>query len=457
MASEKRKWLRSKDFLLIALCVSTFTAQLSAQNSYRVKQLDSVKVDFILPPKAKIAREGLLNCKDTLSFGTISKYRYQQVVFKGLKKDTYYESCESINKAKYFYRSGYENHVPSEFLCSPAESTFKTSDGSTMLYLSGKGNCLVVEIDYDVLLRKSKEQVISNFQSMAIGLLTKLSELEESNKWPESICQNIVEKVFELIPIPKEATLSRYGLEQRSKYTIFPLNPKILLLVDTTSKVSNPIVEGGELFHFEGRKFVSFYRESSSGSIKQAPTSSIDPNFLPGNGINFDPVAHIKDGPDSVNINYYLISTGADLEFSKKLRTSKFLTLYQPVPKSGNLSESLYNDINACCQNEYDCTSQLIPSNDLKSIFIPEHTCGGMPLYTQIATFGEKNVIFAYCIVYINNIPTPIKMGTTAFQLIDEGRITSDFSWKRKFKGRLVKIKTKQSILPLLPTDSLNY
>lgn len=420
--------------------------QASAQKRfYRVKNVDGIS--FVIPPKAKIAQEGLFNHKTDLDFSANSRFRYQYVIFQGIKKTDYTAAVNEVQKAEYLYAKEQQTAMLQIKHCH-MRSNENAGHAAATVFMSDDGDCIAIQLDYSKLVNASVEQ---EFGNLSWALLKKIFELEVKFAWPPSICQSIVQKIFELVPAPQSISLARFGYVQTTKFSLLLLDPKMKLFADNSSLVSNPLSEGRSLYHLDGVNTINFFRDKK-GEIKQLPYLSLDRSVMPASKI----AKYSRQDGSGVTITYYLIAGSADLELSAKMSASRFLALYQPVTKSGNPAEKLGDDdTNDCCESAYDCTSQIVLSDDISSIFAPAKSCMGMPLYENVSVLGERNTMRAYYTIFINGNSQPVLAGTTLSQLINEGSITESTKVMRVHHGRLVDVKMHKNDITLLPTDHL--
>ncbi len=439
-------------FLLLYLLIVFLTLISCSLNYYRIKDVKNGNskqdkfTEFLIPPKSKIANEGLFNLKKRLVFKEKSQYRYQYITIRGLSKS--YISClNSINEAVYFYQKEDADIVLREEygIYSKPVSIGQNNLAnfySSHLNINSKNNDkinIAIRINLNQLLLEENNYV-NNYKQLAFDLLSTISSFE-SEFLPISISQNIVEKVFELIPIPQEASLARYGYFKSSWYSIFLLNPNMVLNCDYISKVqfNNPLDDQSTIMRWEGVNNLSFYRDDY-GKIKQVPYLGFDINRLPSNFIGSD--SHHENG---ITVNYYNIAGSADLELSSKITNTKYIALYQPIFGNSNLSmDPIEGEKKRCCVNLYDCNSQIVLSNAIDEILNPQNKCkNSIPIFGNVAVYGERSFMEVFDTIYINKLPIPFPFATTIGQLKQQGYLLENFQLYRVYNGKLIEVKAK--------------
>jgi len=427
--------------LVIFLCLGIYIVAFG-QVAYRIKTYDK-KGEFILPPTIK----SISTCKGNLK----SKY-YDFIITINNLNSNYNQCINNISKAKL-------GDLKILTLEGEQNDNFDASETKTpYCYITSTSTRIVIKIHFHKIFHSLTESnTVKACEQLTAELLSQISQIETKHTWAPSISQNIVQKIFELIPIPQKASLSRYGYFNNPLYSIFLLNPNMVLKCDYTSNIQNPLDVNSELMNWEGVNKLSFYRDDL-GKIKQVPYLNLDRTKLPTNMIGT--VNHPSDNDPQFKVTYYNIAGSADLELSAKITNSKYIALYQSILKSNNLAESLGSeDLNDCCVSEYDCNSQIVLGESLNAIFAPSYFCrGGIPSYENVAVYGERSSIVAFVTIYIDNSPILVPFGTTIKQLKSHVYLLENFKLLRIYNGSLSIIKTNHPIkddIILLANDHL--
>jgi len=377
--------MHSKILLIFLFLVSTVIV--SAQDSYRIKDVpytipaaSAGKTDndtrekagsltFIMPPGSK------LNFYDN---GALKeKYKYHFVYIKNLpvqKSGKYFKSLELLNQQTDYRFDEDENFKTSNLTEPPCDNT-KTEppcdntkpklpcDNTETICLSfDKTNGVEIRIDYSKFLTRTAcledctKKIITEFNDLTIYLLKEFynREGEEENKWAKSISQSIVEKIFEMIPIPLESTLTRFGFRADSNFSFVLLNPQFSLAVDNVIKVQNQSRPRWE-FNLAGQSKIQFGRDAE-GSISQTPFLKLDP--LPTNYIETD---------DEKNES--LIASTSDIQLSGATNKEVFFAVYQATFKKNNEVPGDGNNECISSENKYvECNAVIISTKNLKQL-----------------------------------------------------------------------------------------
>jgi len=483
-----------KRYILLGL-ITLITFHSFGQGNYKVKPSGS-KGEFIIPPDSYWGyRE---NGKKKCGYD-----QYYYVLFYGLTKDylktiseLYYTEYWSGN-IDYFAKTKLPKHKNNLLNRKIKEqnaqlinlSSFKsTSSGKPFQCspLDDKNSVYFIQIDYNSLLTGSREQIVSNFSQLAKDLLNEISGKEGTYTWPTSISQNLVEKVFELIPIPQESSLARYGLRQDASFSLLPLNPKIHLRVDhstlydsrTSDDVTNThlyldylkaLLDTNDIDHEKTSPIVQVPLErdkiesvlqSTSWRFQFTGQSIISyTKFQDNNGdvfFKFDPFISSDFSRTGVTNNFpdasrRLLSSSIDLEFTQDISKSNYLFLFQKYQRGTNSNSSSPGAIGRCCRtNPLRCNSLIFYRDDLALMNSNFSDCDEI---TDYAIFGERSPIVPLILIEINSNKLFIPFGYTVFDLISNGYIKAAFRLKREFSGTTTTLKNPTLKTILLPGD----
>jgi hypothetical protein len=515
-------------YLCSVLCIQSY-----GQSSYQVKPLGD-KGNFIYPPHSNLK----LNCKKTaLKSGCTFQYIYIDSI--KMKNGTYYSVLDELiggKNTEYFTSSS-----PIEDICFDTQcygcyskkskqliltsSKFKikkrkpNSNTKTKYYTKSasdlqdedNGNCgikegsgtnfkvkysfdqkaLLLQIDYgNIINNHTPEEIKNSFFELSKNLLLEFSKHEknqsDSYDWFTSISQNLVEKIFERIPIPQEASLAKYGLRQETSFSLLPLNPKIHLRVDhstlydsrssdditnthlyldylkalldsndTDSEKKSPIVQvplernktenalqtTSWRFQFTGQTIISYSKfQDNNGDVFF--------KFDPFIGLSFPRSGATNNFPDP---SRRLLSSSIDLEFTQDISKSNYLFLFQKFERGTNSNSSSPGAIGRCCRtNPLRCNSLIFYRDDFALMNSNFSDCDEISNY---AIFGERSPIVPLILIEINSNKLFIPFGYTLFDLISNGYIKGTFKLNREFSKGVVNVKNPNFKTILHPGD----
>jgi len=462
--------MQLKLLFLISFCIH-FSQFSYGQYNYRIKKIkvenDSGKIiytsEFLLPPHSKIVREGFIFPNKSLVFKPNSKFQYQYVLIKDLKSQ-YDSSRESIAKAIY---KRYGSELPKKIreLYKIPEGFQELSLGSFVKYFVSEDNMnIIFQIDYDALLADKK-----NFKKYYLELFKELSTLEDKNKWGGfngSIVQNIVEKIFELTPCPQSESLGRYMAiygNEVPPIAFAILNPKIWLSVDNVDRVRPKFPDNekkGNIttnldfwsFNLNGKTIIKFYRDTSGLLIQNAFLTHSINNIQPANKLNID----------SSHNNGTLQASSIDIQFNNVLKKQKYIYYYFPsIFKENNADATPVSPTQKERNNFIEQNGLLLFNDHITASFISSiNTLNPDPLSNtanKFSVFGLRNSITIVIPVSINNVVTPIDLGST-LDIIKQFGNFADIKKTyvhRIYKNSYRKIKFLKDDLLLLPSDEI--
>lgn len=463
--------MMNRFFTIIFFLVTLFSFVACSPNAYRIRNVKNNgsannEVEFILPPSAKLASEGVGGIGKTLIFSTGSNFRYQYVVIQGLSKN-YTECLQVIDQAKYFnsknqqvilLRENYKINGSAKPVGAGNFANYYSSTNDPN-YKSGDKINIAIELDLDKLLN-SEANYIKNYQQLATELLTTLVKLE--NDLATSISQNIIEKIWEQVPVPQGASLSRSLITISDQKSIVLLNPRISLKVDNLLFFNDPNGASefsGFNYYLSGQIILSFFR-NSNGKIKQSSFLKIDenatPNFLPNNSIvsNIDKVNHLQ-------------ASSIDVQLSS-ITNKKFYGLYQNFLKRNN-DKSFEGTSNDKKDDElYRGGSIMLFSDDPENIIdypngvasntVQSSFCNGKLIYTALTgTPGCRSIITPVISINLNTNSQFITLGTTIGDWLQISATPSkSIQLFRLYNGKLKEMKGFNYDTFLLPGDKIS-
>lgn len=488
--------------LIIAIPFSGIT-----QNRYRIKKTEGHGY-FIYPPKAKLK----FKKKGGLREGC--KYHYIYIDFLKLGKDgDYYDILENLNKAEYFSWGKDFKHICFDWECgedgSPVSGESKGSLSSNrkrgkikikkkckkVNNEKGKGvaasrkkpydkhpvgsyaqvkysydeRAFLLQIDYEKLLNDNGKTVEESFFELAKDLLIEFSKKErkqtESYDWPIGISQSIVEKIFELIPVPNEASLARYYGKITEDGSSILLSPKIKLKVDLTGKHQHPEDESIFNYGYLGQSTLEFNRDST-GYLRQNAFYEFQNNVsyeVPGNYIVQDKVAE-----KTIHIQ----SSASDLQLSFITKDKSYTMLYMDFLKrnnsTSNRGDGNYNDADKML---YKGNGILLLSDSIRKLcsltranYLQDPDlvksvigCDSLVAESSTSVFGCRPVMTPLFTIMLNGEIADIIVNTRKCNLYERYSLPYRYKMYRIQKGKLVRFKKPRSSIILLPGDHITY
>lgn len=445
--------------LLLSLSSLFFFCEVcNSQCNYRVKQVSVYKrtIEFLLPPKAKIAKEGFIFHKKKLVFDSNSRFRYQYIIIQGVKSN-YSISTDAVNRAIYKRsKKKISSKELAKYNISQQTPINVQNNWEPSYYISSDSNNIIFEVDYDVLLRNG------DFASYAINTYKSISSFEQSYSWAKSITQNLVEKIFELLPSPSYATLYRYMFITNSEeeYSFLLLNPKIWLAVDNVEKSRSklpylddslkPIPNNNNFWNFNlnSQTDIHFYRDKN-GNLMQSP-------FLP-----FPSSINLPYNNLDKNLSIILQSSTADIQMSRSLNKYSFIGVFQKLPfKQNNQTTDAIGHLDL--DNDFTLqNSQLLFFNDINKVYlnlnkdVPATNDGSV----TSSTFGLRNFISPMISILANDTRVAIQFNST-FNLLKSETIIPDvkkIKLYRIYKKSYRRVGEVSDDLPILPSDKFVF
>ena len=475
--------------LLKSLLISLFlmTHLCYGQCNFRIKPVsvtihDAVNHDttfteaFLLPPKAKIANEGFIFHKQFLEYKISPRFKYQYVLIKGINSN-YFTSIQALKKATLIQKNLFSSSVKS------VKKKYQLNSNGTIgafvtYYISSNCDNVLFQINYEKLLNDFK-----NFYQYKKELFEGVSDLEETysktpHPWAQSITQDIVQKIYELTPIPEKSALDQYLVFIDDFKSSVILNPKVWIAVDNVEKVNSKIFNSGEdngvrteynkfwNYNLNGQTIIKFYRDND-GNLSQSPFlrfSIQDPHILPTNILNSD------NNPDPKKNEPYagnLLASSADIQLSANIKGSKFIYLFQDDFKANN-QKSGSKDLSA--DNSFTSENSVLLFYDkIDSKFIDAIDTKNPDPYSisgcKYGVFGMRNLITPIVPVYVNNLLQTVVLNSTVNIAKQQGLIPDlhKLIISRIYNGYYKKILvTKKNILLIencliLPGDSFKF
>lgn len=433
--------------LLLTLALSSFEA--AGQSRYRVEKIN--KVDFILPPKSKLKTKGD-------GGNVVAKYRYHFVTLKNLR-NSYLGAAEQVEVADYYYNERPGGKVDEVSAGDPFES-FKVP-GSEFCAVLYSGENVTLRIDYEAVLANHKSpyaaprdgnEIIEMFSKLGVNLLEHFSQKEKdtAHPWPTGISQNVVEKVYELMPVPQPASLARYGMVVTDYESFVLINPKILLLVDNVEKsYLEPERNSDWQFNLLGQTLIPMNR-GEDGSLVQSPFLKL---------ANRLSETKLKDGST-------LQASSADVQMSAQLAQSRFIAIYQEGFKRNNSKADIgADDCQEAELNHTVCNAELLLFKnadkeffDCMNLFKPANRCRNNKHIISSA-FGPRSLITPVIYVLLNGEPQLVKLNSTLRFLSQRHDLPPLKRLKvyRKHRGGYRRVDGFGGDLLLLPNDKVSF
>lgn len=481
-----------KNIIILLLVLFGVCHPSHGQSAFQIKPFAD-KGHFIYPPHSKLKH----HCKKT----TVKEScRYQYVYIDSLKmtKGDYYSVLKLLNNATYFTSKYGIDDICFDTECFGCD---KETKGKTKLSFKKKirkpnsktttklqielnnkianhsiatqskicdiitdsiGNFCKIKYSYDqkafllqidygsIIDGKTEPEIRDRFFEIAKDLLIEFQKREgkgsiEKFGWPTSISQDIVEKVFELIPIPNQSSLLRYLAQIDHDKSFVLLNPKIKLKVDAVEKVKDG---SNWYFNLLGTTIVTINRDNE-GRIIQNPFHNFQVKGVPDNTAVDNP-----DGdPDIIHQ-----ASIEDVQLSETLRDKPFIFVYQNSFKANTKQLPVSN---AVCKGTLDdrleCNSILVHYSDL-SKFAEKNGDLSLTNAEYISSFGFRNLITPVIDIMINGNFIQCPLGISLNQLRNQMAIPASFKFYRFWNGKFVKHNSKNlNKLILLPNDKIIF
>lgn len=449
--------LRLNDLLfwlvIILLCSSCTVSR------YEMVSMGS-EGDFIKSPSSaiKVKNDGTL------------KHQYCYIIFYGLT-GKYQDilnrlpDCEAWSgNTDYFLSSENQKKLKNK-LSSPKshplfylfDTVVSTKTNYKSATLNKEKSIYFLQFDYSILTKGTADQVVNNFNQLSNDLLKEAANLEgnTANNWPVSICQNILESIWEVILIPERASLRRFAYHVDEKASFVLLSSQIGMKVDFqnlySAKASSSKPEKWN-YNLEYQSIISFYR-TEDGLLKQTPFLNIEKdksNNLPSNSP--------KDETDATE---NLQASSADLQLSDNTNKQNFIGLYQNYMKRNvysssegtnngtiNKDDDLFIGNSIILLNKKLDNLLAIDGSNIKATF-----GSGQLLYHNYS----RNLITPIIYIHLNGSLIPVTLGTTLGMLNQYYKTGKSFSFHRQFKEKYYLMKGWNSSTLLLPGDRINF
>jgi hypothetical protein len=481
-----KQYFKMKKLVIFISILSVFFSQSYGQNSYHIKAFIDKGI-FIYPPYSKLK----LNCKNT---AIKSKFNFQYIYIDSIKMEnnTYYSVLNELVSGKHiqYFTSSYpienicfdteyygchnknseklvlnttdfkikkrkpNSRTRSKYYTKPS-SDLKNDDNSNCGITTGLGTnykikysfdqkALLLQIDYGrIINNQTTEEITNAFLELSKNLLIEFSKHEkkqsDSYDWPSSLSQNLVEKIFELIPIPQEASLARYISQIDEGKSFVLLNPKIKLKIDAVEKVKDG---NNWYFNLLGTTLITINR-NNEGQIIQNPFHKFQVNGMPNN--------IVKD-------KTVLQASTEDIQLSESLKECPFVFIWQNNLKQNNKA----SQPGSCDDAETDlinCNSQLWHFDKLNSFYTTDGTNDldyGSVKY--ISSYGSRNLITPAIDIIVNGNLIQCPLGSSLNQLRNLMVIPLSIKFYRFWNNRYVKINNIDiDNLLLLPNDKIIF
>jgi len=388
---------------------------------------DGARVDFVFPPRSNLKFDD----------GRLRRgYQYHFVRINDLSSD-YRRSVAGLAKAEYYYSRRANGKESGNFTKCSAPATYcafsliPAPDGSQVV---------VIRVDYEELL-KNLGTIGDSLDTMSLVLLSDLYKMGKTS-WAPSISQDIVEKVFDMIPLSGEASLSRYVSRSDDQKSYVLLNPKIILRVDTVER--------------DEKKESWNYRLLGTVDIK----INRDKNgFLTQNSFfqdrNVRPTNLLPNG----NLKNFVLQAGTgDIQFSQSLKTTPYIFLYQINLKHNSKSTNTGGCLQTDDDNRINCNSQLWHFDNLTTLASNEGLDLDLDAAKYSSSFGFRNLINPMVEIWIREGRVQIPLRTSFLQLSNQSPIPFSAKIYRLWRGEYHRVKGDDlGSLILLPGDRITF
>jgi hypothetical protein len=497
-----------KNIVILIFILSGFFNQSYGQSSYRIKPFAD-KGNFIYPPHSKLKH----GCNDSI---VKKSCRYQYIFIDSLSmtNGNYYSVLNLLNEAEYFSSKDSIDKYSIDKICFDTEcdgcddktkarkklslkqkkrkqkskglnklevelaakvkANTAPSDseiceiteedevgGFYKIKYSRDRKAFLLQIDYSRIIDgKTEHEIRKSFFELAKRLLIEFQKREgngsiEKFGWPTSISQDVVEKIFELIPIPQEASLARYALDVNKEFSFVLLNPKIWIMVDHTERSMARFPESridsrNWQMNYYGQSVIRFYR-NNKGNIRQTPFIETN-NLQPLN----KPLGNIK--------NSVLFSSSIDMQVTSGTngKEKRFIGIHQYSKVRGNNSVSVDED-----DHQFDNVNrntQLLFMDNLDYNFFDRLLSKENPAEQAnngiiAATYGMRNILTPVIQIYVNGQSLTVPLNSSYGTLVQMGIIPSIDGiklYRQGYRG-YKRVKGPLTELKLLPNDKITF
>lgn len=461
--------------VLVLTSIILASSNVRGQRHFRLKAV--ADVDFLLPPKTKLGQEGLFGNKQSLQYS--SRLRYHRILISGLKGNSYNSFLNTISRAKYVHD---DKPITSTWLRENWNATGAATvvNASAKIYFSDDNTGLVLEMDYSSIMNHPE----AYFNQLAIELLTAFRIKETSSpNWPSSVCQEMIWKIFSLLPVPAASALSALGFIQAAAgYSLLLLHPRTSLRIDHEifdDKTSRGDVEAMDQF-MQG--LLQKSRESNSDVI-QLDTSqlkqiheTVDWKYVmtgqtimnlfkvqnSNNDVLFKQIPFLSSNmnrtlfPDNQFKSNVHLSSSGDIELSARIGTAPFLFLYMKYFMGNNSNATINSStIRNCCRdaNGLPCNSLILFRQDLNELSSPTDYCNTK--LTDYGSFGERALTVPVIPVFVNGSLTYQPLGLKLEDLVQSSLVNKENNLEREARDGYRTIKKRHNIIYLLPGDRI--
>jgi len=444
---------KTKSFLLLLIFLLITSTPVDAQRKFRFRYIRGV--EYLLPPTTN------LKLKDCI---LKEKFHYYYIRLTGLQ-GKYSDAALRLQKALVW-------HGSTNYFSNGKKPSGKGKTGKEIqsIFASKTGSCcicknryfkaiplgnnrsdLFIQIDYKALLSDNPNV---SFAQLSKDLLTTLYHFETTPvcnshgavTWPGGITQDVVEKIFEMIPLPQSGSLNRYAYNIEDESSLL-LNPKISLRLDISKLNSDKKPPANWSYNLASHVMISFYK-NDTGYIRQAPFTQ----FEKQTPITFPNNKFVKDNDTSI-----LLASSADLQFSETIRDTKYILLLQRGMKRNNYlssqgsGDNVDNDI-------FSGNCILVLNNELDKLL--ENKKGIYATYGSGSglEYGYGRVFMTPLIhIFLNGNLTPVHLGSTLSLLQQQICIGNKFIIQRIHQGKYHTIKIASGSTLLLPGDKISF
>ncbi len=429
----------------LAVCVGIASTG-HCQGKFRAKSVNNIP--FILPPQAKLGKEGIFGNKQSLQFH--SRFRYHRIIVKAIDK-TSYESFESaLRKATHEHDS---KAITPARLLSDFETTDYHGDSlnpSARVFFSDKNDGFILELDYGQVMTAGPAVYFNDLSAQLLKLF--LQKETGATAWPAGICQEIVWKIYSLLPVPVSSATAALGQIRTTAYSLLLLHPRIALRVDhtvledRTVRLAEGASEPNWKYVMTGQSIIHLDKvQNSKGEVffRQLPFlhRDIDRSLLYDN---------------TYRESFVHQSSSGDLELSARTSIAPFLFLYLRHFQGNNSgSTPPSSTIDDCCRFDkgMHCNSLLLFRGNLNELITPVDYCT-----TEIkdyASFGQHALIAPVIPVYIDGGLTYQPLGLKLSDLVRKNVVTTNNKLEREYRNEYTLFKKKNNNVCLLPGDRI--
>ena len=395
---------------------------LTAYNVAANAKVNSQSINMVLPPNSRfdVKRTGLVD----------SDCQFQAVLVDHLDK-SYTHCLKQIAQATYVSGPKVPAH-PKDL------SPTVFDNGAATVYLGR--DTLQVTLDYQKLF--SVADPVLEFHQLGAFLIKAVAGKlpnPNPNQIPATITQELIKKIFELVPFPVDATATRYGYSNNHTNFMLMFDEDLQLDMDAVSHVDE--VDNSAAHYELGGIYPFRYQRDRNGEIAQNPLATDHTVNAPNNVFNGNKV--------------FMISAFADLQNSSELRVDPFMVIFSPTIKrnNDNTKPAPYATADDAVVTTGNFSLFNLKQPGIVNFNFSERRNDQFDQYTR-SVFGARSQGKVVFNIYVNHVPLKVGLGD---RVRDLAQLPEDIKVHRLQNGAFHRVCGELSELMLLPGDQITF